>query len=181
MRSCGKGLISVAALLLAGVLPALAGSISSKYTDTFSVTGTKAQTTVTASFTLDTSTDKISGVLGFSGGAFNNVSDPFSGTATCNKKNTACVYTFTMKDSNGDKLTYAISLNLVNGGYGALGGIAKGGKAGAFGGNGYASAAVPEGGSRFSYVAPAGLVIFGGIFLTGLIRPRMRDQGRVQN
>jgi hypothetical protein len=177
MRCCGKALTSVAVLLLAAVLPASAGSISSSYTDTFSVTGTKTPTTVTATFSFDTSKDTIGGQLTFAGGVF-NVSDPFSGTATCNKKNTACIYTFSTI-VNGDKLTYAITLNLSNGQYGALGGIAKGGNAGAFGGNGYASATVPEGGSRFSYVAPAGLVIFGGIFLTGLMRPRLRGQERV--
>ena len=180
MRSCGKGLISGAVLLLAAVLPASAGSIGSSYSDTFSVTGSKKQTTVTASFSFDTSTDKINGTLAFAGGAF-NVSDPFSGTATCNKKNTACVYTFTTKDSNGDKLTYAITLNLSDGQYGALGGIAKGSNAGAFGGKGYAYASAPEGGSKFSYVAPGGLVIFGGILLTGLMRPRMRSQERISN
>ena len=33
-------------------------------------------------------------------------------------------------------------------------------------------ASVPEGGSRFAYLAPAGFVMFGGIFLSGFLRTR---------
>ena len=73
MRCCGKALTSVAVLLLAAVLPASAGSISSSYTDTFSVTGTKTPTTVTATFSFDTSKDTIGGQLTFAGGVFNTI------------------------------------------------------------------------------------------------------------
>ena len=174
MKSC----FVCIALLVAVALPASAGSIGSNYTDTFNVSGTKAKTTVSASFTFNTSTDQISGSLAFAGGAF-NVTDPFSGKAKCNKADTSCTYTLSMTDSNKDKLTYVITLNLSKGQwqYGALGDITKGLKTGAFGGNGYtAYASAPEGGSKFSYVAPAGLVIFGGILLSGLRRPRARRQ-----
>lgn len=176
-----KSYISCIALLIAAALPASAGSIGSNYSDTFSVTGTKKTDTVKASFTFNTSTNQVTGSLAFAGGVF-NITDPFSGTAKCNKADTSCVYTLSMTDPNKDKLTYVITLNLSKGQwqYGALGGISKGLNAGAFGGSGYTGyASAPEGGSKFSYVAPAGLVILGGLLLNGFKRPRARRQESV--
>lgn len=169
MQSCSNRLICVASLLIAAVLPAAAGSIT--YKDSTTATGKGVTENVTATFTLTKSgsTDFISaGALTFSG-ALGNFTVDFVGS--CPVGSSVCSLTFFTK--SGDSGTYNINLSKMS---------ASGSISGFLGGKldtaTYSYSLVPEGGSRFSYVAPAGLVIFGGIFLSGFLRPRV---GRQEN
>ena len=166
MKSYSRYLICAASLLIAAVLPASAGSITYKNTATSS-----NGETVAATFTLTPSkngkTDAITGgVLTFSG-ALGKFTVDFTGS--CTAGSSTCGFNFL---DAGDKGTYHINLSQMSVG-GSIGKLGK--TAGTY----TYSLSVPEGGSKFSYLAPAGLVIFGGIFLTGLLRPRVGGQQRV--
>jgi hypothetical protein len=128
--------------------------------------------TVTATFTFNTSSDQFTNVtLAFKGGVFDRFTESYSGCGTglfCSFSDLA----------NGDSLLYAITLNKNFSQYAAGGGIWNTNSAGLFGYTG--SPSVPEGGSKFSYLAPAGLLIFGGIFLNGFLRPRIGRQERLK-
>src|SRR5271154_984428 len=170
MKSYSRYLICVASLLFAAVLPASAGSIT--YNNSLSMSG--ASESVTAMFTLTTGkiTDTISaGVLNFTG-ALGNFSVNFSGS--CGASSSTCGISF-LYLLNGDTGTYNINLSKMTAS-GSLSGFA-GWKAET--GKYSYSLAVPEGGSRFAYLAPAGLVIFGGMFLSGFFRQRPRSRARV--
>jgi len=156
---------SIALFVVCLALPAMAGSVKSyKYTE--AVTGVK-NTKVTASFSFNSTTDKISGTLSFTGGnTFNGITDNFSGKATCNKAG-SCVYTVNAK-VNGDTISYTIDLNqtvLTS----ANGSIWNKKNDGTFA---YAPAPMAEATSRLDFLVPAGMVMFGGIVLC---RNRRRD------
>jgi len=165
-----KSYLMCAALLVAAVLPASAGSTT--YDNSLSMSG--ASETVTASFTLSTGKilDTISaGVLTFSG-ALGSFSVKFSGS--CGASSSTCGISF-LSLLTGDTGTYNINLSKMTAS-GSLAGLAgwklETGK--------YSySLAVPEGGSRFAYLAPAGLVMFGGILLSGFFRQRTGSRARV--
>ncbi len=169
MKFYSKCFACVALLLIAAVLPASAGSI--KYTNSTNVDANGVSSDgVTAGFTLTTGkTDTItSGTLTFTG-VF-NVAVNFSGS--CNPGST-CTFYFS---KNGDTGWYTINLkNMTASGYIWNGKSGKNSETGTFSD----SFSVPEGGSRFGYLAPAGLVIFGGIFLSGFLRPRTGRQENV--
>jgi hypothetical protein len=170
MKSCCRMSISAALLVVALTVSASAGSITYKLKPE-SVTGSKS-TIVTPQFTFNSNTDKITGTLTFKGGIFNGITDSFSGTAKCNKKSGICSYTF-FTTVKGDKISYTIDLSQWNHWNltAAFGSIWNWKYDGTFCyTNSYAKA--PEGGSRFSYLAPAGFMIFGGIFLSGFRRQR---------
>lgn len=163
MRSCSKQFACVASLLIAAVLPASAGSITYKNTATSS-NGENVSATFTLTPSSNGKIDSITkGALTFSG-ALGNFTIDFSGS--CTAGSAKCGFTFT---DAGDKGIYNINLSQMNVG-GSIG------KLGRTAGTYTYSLSVPEGGSKFSYLAPAGLVIFGGIFLTGFLRPRVRQQ-----
>lgn len=165
MKSYSRYLICVASLLVAAFLPAIAGSTTGSYTTSVSGKGVKGET-VTATFTFDTTKNQFTNVtLHFNGGVFDGVSESYT---KCAKKSWSC--TFTVTPAHGDSLVYSINLNKLSQ-YSGGGNIWNKKVDGVFGYKG--SAAVPEGGSKFSYLAPAGLVIFGGIFLAGFRRQRV--------
>lgn len=169
MNCYSRYLICVASFLFALVLPASAGSISGSYTS--AVLGVKGET-VTATFTFNTSSDQFSNVtLAFNGGVFGGFTESYSGCGI----GLSCRFS---DPASGDSLLYFIGLNKNFSQYGAGGAVWNGHSAGIFGYTGSPSPSVPEGGSNFSYLAPAGLVIFGGIFLNGFLRPRV---GRQEN
>lgn len=173
MKCYSRYLICVASLLFAAVLPASAGSVSGSYTSAvigFGVTGE----TVTATFTFNTSSDQFTNVtLAFKGGVFDGLAKSYSGCGT----GLSCSFS---DAANSDSLLYTIGLNNNFSQYGAVGTVWNTNFAlGGFGYTGYSS--VPEGGSKFSYLAPAGLVIFGGIFLSGFVRPRVDRQENVRS
>jgi hypothetical protein len=165
MKSYSRYLICVASLLVAAVLPASAGSIT--YQDTANVSGGGiSNTNVTATFTLTNGgkTDTISGgVLTFSG-VFGSFTVDFSGSCS---PTSPCTLSFLTR--SGDLGSYTINLNTMtasgtiwNGKWG------NGSETGTFS----YSLSMPEGGSKLSYLGSAGLVIFGGILLSGFLRPR---------
>ena len=173
MKCYSRYLICVASLLFAAVLPASAGSVSGSYTSAvigFGVTGE----TVTATFTFNTSSDQFSNVtLAFKGGVFDRFTESYSGCG----KGLSCSFSHA---ASGDLLLYSIGLNENFSQYVAVGTVSNTNFA--LGGFGYTgSPSVPEGGSKFSYLAPAGLVIFGGIFLSGFVRPRIDRQENVRS
>jgi hypothetical protein len=69
--------------------------------------------------------------------------------------------------SNGDIVVYDVSLN-ANGTFQASGGVADW-----HGDDGSFNMAVPEGGARLSYLILSGLVVIGGIFVSGKQRRRL--------
>jgi len=165
MQFCSKRILCVAALLIAAVLPASAGSIT--YKDSTTATGKGVTENVTATFTLTKSgsLDLISaGALTFSG-ALGSFTVDFIGS--CLAGGSVCSLSF-LDLQNGDTGTYNINLSNMSAS-GSISGLLAGKLDTAT----YSYSLVPEGGSRFSYLAPAGLVIFGGIFLTGFFRPRV--------
>jgi len=174
VKSYTQSFICVVALLIAAVLPASAGSIT--YNSTATVTGNGvSNTSVTATFTLTPSsngrTDTISaGALTFTG-VFGSFTVDFSGVC---KVGSPCVFAFWNK--NGDIGSYTINLTQLT-----ANGTIWNGQFGKKSENGTFSdsLSVPEGGSKFSYLAPAGLVIFGGILLSGRLRPRVGRQERI--
>jgi hypothetical protein len=147
----------VALVLMALVLPAAASSI--KYLDT--VTGVKNET-ATVSLSFNRKTDQITGTIHFAGGAFGGITEKFSGVATC--KGSTCVYALNTT-VNGDNLSYTVtfsdpagSLNLIS----ANGDIWNTKKNGTF-----IYSAVPEGGSKLSYLIPSGIALFAGMWFSG--------------
>jgi hypothetical protein len=170
MKCYSRYLICVASLLFAAVLPASAGSVSGSYTS--AVIGVTGET-VTATFTFNTSSDQFTNVtLAFKGGVFGGFTESYSGCGTglsCSLSDAA----------SGDWLLYSIGLNTNFSQYGAGGTVWNKNSAGVFGYTG--STSVPEGGTKFSYLVPAGLVIFGGIFLSGFVRPRIDRQENVRS
>jgi len=169
MKSYSRYLICVTSLLMAAVLPASAGSTSGSYTGSVTGVGVTGET-VTATFTFNNSTNQFIDIsLVFKGGVFNGVKEDYK---SCGK-GLACSFNVSVSTSKGsDSIVYALSfLNKTLSQYAGAGTISTIGSAGVFGYRGYAS--VPEGGSRFSYLAPAAFLIFGGIFLSGFTRPRV--------
>ena len=174
MKFDSRCLVYVAALLIAAVLPASAGSITYKSTATVTGNGV-SNTSVAATFTVTPSsngkTDTITGgALTFSG-VFGNFTVNFSGS--CNPAN-PCVLDFSTK--SGDSGSFTLNLSKMT-----ASGTIWNGKSGKNSETGTFSDSfsVPEGGSRFAYLAPAGLVIFGGIFLSGFLRQRVGHQENV--
>jgi len=167
-----KYLICVASLLVAAVLPASAGSTTYSYTS--NVVGVKGET-VTASFTFNTTKDQFTGVsLQFKGGVFGGVTESFT------KAVSGFVFSLSTSPAKGDLLLYSIAINPLNLSQFAAGGTISSLKgSGAFGYSGSRYSAVPEGGSRFAYLAPAGLALFGGMLVNGFFRRRVGMQARV--
>jgi hypothetical protein len=171
MKGYSRLLSCVASLLFVAVLPASAGSISGSYTS--AVLGVTGET-VTATFTFNTSSDQFTNLtFAFKGGVFGALTESYTGCGT----GLSCSF---LEPAGGDWLLYSILLNGNFSQYLAGGSVWNTNSAGIFGyaGSPSISPSVPEGGSKFSYLAPAGLVIFGGIFLNGFLRPRI---GRQQN
>jgi hypothetical protein len=172
MKCYSRYLICVASLLFAAVLPASAGSVSGSYTSAVIGIGVTGET-VTATFTFNTSSDQFTNVtLAFKGGVFGGFTESYSGCGT----GLSCSFS---DPASGDSLLYTIGLNNNFSQYGAVGTVWNTKSLGGFGYTG--SPSVPEGGSKFSYLAPAGLVIFGGIFLSGFVRPRIDRQENVRS
>lgn len=170
MKGYSRLLSCVVSLLFAAVLPASAGSISGSYTS--AVLGVTGET-VTATFTFNTSSDQFTNLtLAFNGGVFGALTESYTGCGT----GLSCSF---LQLAGGDWLLYSIGLNKTFSEYAAGGGVWNAKSGGIFGYAGSPSPSVPEGGSNFSYLAPAGLVIFGGIFLNGFLRPRVRRQQNV--
>jgi len=170
MNCYSRYLICVASLLFAAVLPASAGSVSGSYTS--AVLGVTGET-VTATFTFNTSSDQFTNMtLAFKGGVFGALTESYTGCGT----GLSCTF---IELAGGDSLLYSILLNKNFSQYAAGGSVWNTHSAGIFGYTGSPSPSVPEGGSNFSYLAPAGLVIFGGIFLNGFLRPRIGRQENV--
>jgi hypothetical protein len=161
MQSAYQFARNVALVLMALVLPAAAGSIKAyKYSE--AVTGVK-NTTVQVSLAFNPTTDKITGSLNFKGGVFGGITDNFSGTATCN--GTICVFVLNTR-VGGDNLSYTVTvsdppgtLNLIT----ANGNIWNKRADGTFA---YGTA-VPESGSKLSYLVPSSIALFAGILLSG--------------
>ena len=162
-----------ASLLIALVLPASAGSIKT-YAYTEAVTGL-TNTNVTAAFSFNTKTHNVkTGTLTFTG-AFGlpTFAVTFAGAAQLQNGSWVFIVNKKVKDSSGHVIAiinYTIDLSAQGLSY-AEGSISNGkkGKNLLIGTFGYPTTAA-EGGSRASYLIPAGLVIFGGIFLTGVRR-----------
>ncbi len=170
MKCHGRLLICVASVLFAAVLPASAGSVSGSYTS--AVLGAPGET-VTATFTFNTSSDQFTNLtLAFKGSVFGALTESYTGCGT----GLSCSF---LQLAGGDWLLYSIGLNKNFSQYAAGGSVWNTKSAGIFGYAGSTSPSVPEGGSKFSYLAPAGLVIFGGIFLNGFLRPRIGRQENV--
>ena len=173
MKSRMRYFACIAALLIAAVLPVSAGSTKTyNYSDP--VTDLKGFTGVTTNFTFNSKTDKISkGTLTFSG-VFGSYTVNFSGLATLSGGS----WVFDLsKKVNVNGTTYLITdvINLSNL---SASGTLWNGKTGKKSLEGYFDGpfvTTPEGGSRFSYLAPAGLVMLGAIFLNGLRRPGIRN------
>jgi hypothetical protein len=173
VKSYGRYLICVAWLLIAAVLPASAGSTKT-YTYSDPVTGNSGITGVTTNFTFNPTNDKVTaGTLTFKGafGTFN-----VSFTASCPKRG-SCVFDVS-KTVRYEGITYTI-IDAINLSQLSASGIVLNDKTGKIGDFDGSFASVPEGGSRFAYLAPAGLVIFGGIFLSGFLRSRIGRQENV--
>ena len=172
MKFSSKRLACVASLLIAAVLPASAGSTKT-YTYSDPVTGITGVSSIATNFTFNSTTDKVTaGTLTFTG-AFGTFKVSF--TASCPKKG-SCVFDVNKTVTyDGTKYTIADVINLTqltaNGTISDKKGTIT--QTGVFDGP-FASA--PEGGSRFAYLAPAGLVILGGIFLSGFLRLRVARQ-----
>lgn len=144
---------ALAVLTFALALPASASSISGSYDAT--LLGVKSST-AQSNFSFNTSTDRLTGALSFSGA--------FSGTENINQtlKCLAGICNLLLTGSlNGNKIIYDLVLNLNSDTFTAGGNIWNARSDGSFGAKGYASMA--EGGSMFAYLGLAGLVIFGGI------------------
>ena len=153
-----------ALLIVALALPASAGSIKTTMSETYTeaLSGVK-NTDVTVAFTFNSKTDMISGgKLSFKGGVFNGITDTFSGLAACSSG--VCTYTLETTKANGDTISYTINLSGLNltSANGSISNTKK--NDGTFS---YTATAVSEGGSQLSYLIPAGLVMFGGIFWSG--------------
>jgi len=175
MKSGSKRLACVASLLVAAVLPASAGSTKT-YTYSDPVTGITGISSITTNFTFNSTTDKVTaGTLTFTG-AFGKFNVSF--TASCPKKG-SCVFDVNKTVTyDGTKYTIADVINLtqLSASGTILGKTGNKIQNGAFDGS---FSSVPEGGSQFAYLAPAGLVIFEGIFLSGFLRPRVGRQENV--
>ncbi|MGA8151641.1 MAG: hypothetical protein WB952_11875 [Terriglobales bacterium] len=171
MKSNNRSFVCAALILIAAVLPASAGSTKYTYNYTESVGGVSG-TTVTATFTFNSKTDQITGGKLIFTGAFDKTVS-FSGACT---PGSPCVFDFAKGSYSG---VYTINLNHVT--LASADGYVWNGKLGKKSekGNFSYSASVPEGGSKFSYLVPAGLVIFGGIFLGGFSRPRVGNRQSV--
>ena len=161
MKDCYQFAKKVVLVLMALVLPAAASSITYDYSE--AVTGVKNET-ANVSLTFNPKTDAITGSIGFLGGVFGGITDKFSGVATC--KGTTCVFVLNTK-VDGDNLSYTVtfsdpsgSLNLI----GANGDIWNTKANGTF--------AVPEGGSKLSYLVASGIALLAGILLSGKQRRR---------
>jgi len=176
MKSYSRHFICVASLLIAAVLPASAGSTKT-YTYNDPVTGITGITGVSTTFTFNSKTDKVSaGTLTFSGvfgGVPGTFHVTFQGLAT--NCSSSCSYDV-MQKVTYEGHTYAINDVINLGQLSASGSIKTGKKTGYFDGP---FSTVPEGGSRFSYLGPAGFVIFGAIFLSGVLRPGVNRRERV--
>jgi len=144
---------------MAFVLPASAGSVQT-FNYSTSVSGVN-NTTLTGSFVYDTSNDTFStGSLSFTG---NSVFGGLHGTY--NKSESGDSFVLSLSAS-GITLQYNITLNPLNTNqYWVTGTITRNGTTGTF-----AFTDVPEGGARYAYLVPAGIVIFGGILLAGFKR-----------
>jgi len=151
----------VALVLIALVLPAAASTITDKYSEV--VSGVPNET-ANVSLTFNPKTDAITGSIGFLGGVFGGITDKFSGVAKCT--GTTCVFVLntTVK---GDHLSYTVTFSDPSGSLkliGANGDIWNTKANGTF--------AVPEGGSKLSYLVPSGIALLGGILLSGKQRRR---------
>jgi|SRR5580704_3663215 hypothetical protein len=149
--------------VIACSIGASAGSIDTfKYST--NVTGV-SDTTVTGTFTFNTSTDTFTlAGLSFVG---NSIFGGVSGTDTKPQSGTTFVLNETV---DGYTVAYTIVVNLLTGTYTASGSITYGGTTGNFG---YSQ--VPEGGAPLSYLAASGLVLLGGILLAGKQRRRLAE------
>lgn len=165
MTSRLKFVRNAALLLMVFAVPAWAGSINS-YTFTTTVAGVQ-NTTVTGTFIYNTSTGMFStGSLAFKG---NSVFGGLHGSY--NKSESGLSFVLNVKAGN-ITLQYLISLNPQNlNQFTASGTITRSSTTGTF-----SYALMPEGGTPFAYLISAGVVIFGGILLTGF---RRRTQIRI--
>jgi hypothetical protein len=151
--------LGVAFCVIALSIGASAGSIES-FDYSAAVQGVSA-TTVQATFNYNTSTDAFTvASLSFAG---NSIFDGVSGKDTTPQSGD----TFLLKETvDGYTLSYTIVLNPLTGTYTANGSITYGGTTGTF----YSQ--VPEGGNQLYYLTASGLVLLGGILLTGKQRHR---------
>jgi len=129
-------------------VPAYAGTIlAGTYTAT--LTGV-SQTTVQASFALNTTTDVFSGTLDFTGNSiFNGVTETFSQAGACISG--VCGFALDVNVS-GDTLVYGIGLNENSGSYSAAGSISKANVDGLWADTGKVVVSTPEGGSVALYL-----------------------------
>ncbi|MFZ0284527.1 MAG: hypothetical protein WAL32_04805 [Terriglobales bacterium] len=159
MKSYFKFVVAFCVLALS--ICASAGSVQT-FNYSANVTGV-SNTTVQATFKYNTSTDTFTlASLAFSG---NSIFDGIGGTVNQQQQGDTFIFSKTI---SGYTVSYTIVLNPLNGSYVAYGSIAYGSTKGAF----QYDHQVPEGGTRFSYLAASGLTLFAGVVLAGKQRRR---------